>query len=146
MADPEYYLNLAKKDVQLWKDLLSATGGRLGLEKCSYYFLYFDFTVQGAPFLSPTVYNDAIQINDEERNVLLQPLTTFTAHKTLGTFKEPAGYHSSATKAFQARSDLHLKILARNSLTAAEAWTFYHAIYIPSVSYYLASGYIQPKN
>jgi exonuclease III len=145
MADPEYYLTLAKQDAQLWNDLLCATGGRLGLEKCSYHFLYFDFTVQGAPFLSPTVYHDAIKIDDAERNVSLQSLTPYKAHKTLGTFKEPAGYHSSATKAFQDKSDFHLKILARNSLTASEAWTFYHAIYIPSVAYPLASGFIQPK-
>lgn len=50
---PEHYVNLAIKDSQLWNDVLRLSGGALEPTKCSYHFLYFDFTVTGNPILLP---------------------------------------------------------------------------------------------
>jgi hypothetical protein len=119
-------------------------GGRLGLTKCSYHFLYFNFTLTGTPFLSPVSYPDAIQVRDCYTGNLtsLTALSPSTAHKTLGMYKDPVGKHTSATKAFKEKSHHYARTLSRYSLTPVEAWTYYHSMYLPSMAFPLSSGYI----
>ena len=47
---PEYCINLATHDAQLWNNILSLSGGALKAAKCSYHLFYFDFTSVGIPY------------------------------------------------------------------------------------------------
>jgi hypothetical protein len=48
---PSHYAELATQDAQRWSDILQLTGGALEDTKCSYHFLYYDFTITGLPVL-----------------------------------------------------------------------------------------------
>jgi hypothetical protein len=62
-------------------------------------------------------------------------LSAYTSHKTLGVHKEPAGSQNSARRAISKNSDQKSSIVARSPLSRHESWTFYHSIYLPSVTY-----------
>lgn len=83
-----------RHNAQAWTNLLGVSGGAFELSKCSVHVAAWDFTVQGAPMLRTD--------NDRFSNITvvdptsgtenrLQYLSPYTAHKTLGHHKEPAG-------------------------------------------------------
>ena len=97
----------AEENAALWAQLLEATGGALELSKCSYHIAYWKFTMQGAPILtnvSSEVPN--IQVTNSSTGSTpqqLQYLSPYTAHKTLGHQKEPAGVNSEQFKFLKKR-------------------------------------------
>ena len=92
--DLEALLYAAKADAQLWADLLWTSGGYLELSKCSYHFIHFSFTSEGAPVL---VYQDSeeLQLTIEDtktkKETPIRNLSPYTPYKTLGHFKSPGG-------------------------------------------------------
>ena len=65
----------------------------------------------------------------------LQFLSPYTAHKTLGHYKEPAGSQREQYRKLKAKSDSTTDFLWRCTLSPVEAWTFYFACYLPSIGY-----------
>ena len=51
LHEPEYYINLATHDAQLWNNILSLSGSALQAAKCSYHLLYFNFTSGSIPYV-----------------------------------------------------------------------------------------------
>ena len=99
--------------------------------------LYFDFTISGLSTMhsgkfDPTI---TIQFNDASTPSPLKQLSAHTAHKTLGTYKSPAGNENAAFQVITSKNVIHAKILARSPFNKIDAWTYYHAIYLPSISY-----------
>jgi hypothetical protein len=119
IQSPEHYVNIATQDAQLWNDVLRLSGGALESTKCSYHFLYFDFTVTGNPILLPGLIKPELKIrfNDGTTNTKLEWKSVYSAHKTLGTFKDPAGNQQSAHKALKTRKDSHLRVVTRCPLS-----------------------------
>lgn len=80
-------------DVHLWNDLLWASGGDLELPKCSYHILHWKFTSNGSPTLESGQFGIPITITsvDTTKQQNIQQKLAYTAHKTLGHYKEPSG-------------------------------------------------------
>jgi hypothetical protein len=147
IQSPDHYIALATNDAQLWNNVLLLSGGALELTKCSYHFMYFDFTLLGHPIVKPGKISPELQITFQPGSTP-QPLafrTAYQSHKTLGTHKEPAGNQLSAWKALLKNSTNHLSIVNRSPLDPLDAWTYYHAIFIPSTTYPIVAGYVHPR-
>jgi hypothetical protein len=49
---PERLIEIMRRDGQLWTNLLWSSGGALELPKCSYHYLHYMFTNNGAPIMA----------------------------------------------------------------------------------------------
>ena len=70
---------------------------------------------------------------------LLTVLSPYTAHKTLGHFKEPAGTQNEQLRQLKIRIDETVAFLWKVPLSRSESWTFYYGYFLPSVTYPLSS-------
>ena len=61
-APLHHYTNLATHDAQQWNDTLQLSGGALEDSKCSYLFMYYEFTRNGQPVLKGRTFKPAISI------------------------------------------------------------------------------------
>ena len=145
---PYKLVELMQSDAQLWSDLLHTSGGALELSKCSYHIMFYDFTSSGAPVLRGGQIGPTIQVQSGDRSSsdAFSALSAYTSHKTLGVHKEPSGSQLSAKRAISANSDKKSSIVARSPLDRHESWTFYHSIYLPSITYPLPVGNISEKD
>lgn len=136
-----YYSNLAAADAQRWNNLLQLTGGALQSTKCSYHFMAYTFTSRGLPQLIsiPATDPNCIRFNNNTTITPLMHLSNFAPHKTLGVWKAPAGTANTAYKVLMEKSITLSSIAKLSPLTPDDAWTFYHAITIPSLTYSLPS-------
>ena len=137
LDEPEYYINLATHNAQLWNNVLSLSGGALQAAKCSYHLLYFAFASIGIPYLrgdhiSPTLQN---KFNQATSPTLLQNLTAYTSHKTLGIHKVPASQSTKQIDTLIRKFHHYSKVLSTNYLLPTEVWIFYNTIYLPSITY-----------
>jgi ribonuclease HI len=131
-----------RHNAQAWANLLGATGGALELSKCSVHVATWAFTMQGAPVLQADKdWFDNIVVVDPTSGAesKLQYLSPYTAHKTLGHFKEPAGTQRRQFDELMLKSNEATAFLDSCSLTRSEAWTYYYACYLPSIAYPLAN-------
>ena len=120
----------ASKNATTWAGLLGATGGALELSKCSYHVMYWKFSPQGAPVLANVSEEvPKIKVRDPYTVTLqeLEYLSPYTAHKTLGHYKEPAGRQNEQCEQLKKKSDSITEFLWKTPLTRAEAWTYYSA-------------------
>ena len=128
-----------------WTGLLRATGGALELTKCSYHIMYWKFIPNGAPVLT-NVSDEVppIMVRDPHTDTLkvLYHLSPYTAHETLGHYKEPAGSQFKQCTQLTQKSDLITEFLWKTPLTQAEAWTYYTACYVPAICYPLTCSHM----
>ena len=135
---PGSIVKAAAANAQVWTNLLSASGGALELSKCSYHLLSWQFTSTGAPILSNQQHSlPELQVRDPHSQELctLEYLPPYTAHKTLGHYKDPAGTQKEQFRKLKTKSDDNTKFLWQTKLTREEAWTYYFACYLPSIGY-----------
>ena len=134
-------------DAQLWNDLLWASGGDLELPKCSYHVLLWKFSSSGAPLLEAGKFGDAIVVKsgDRNRNESITQKSAYTAHKTLGHYKEPSGNQRKQYYALKAKSDKAAKFVACSPLDRRMAWTYFFVCYLPGVGYPLPNCYFTFK-
>ena len=136
-------LQYAQKNAQLWTNLLYASGGALELSKCSYHLLRWSFSISGAPVLNvPDDLPDLVARDPQTSQVHPLPmLSPFSAHKTLGHYKEPSGSQKAQSHQLQTLCADQVSFLWKSPLTRMEAWYFYKACFVPSVSYPLANSH-----
>jgi hypothetical protein len=135
---PEVLLSMMQHDGQLWADILRESGGDLELSKCSYHFIFYDFLQSGKPLLKAGRVGPELKLLDGKGNrVAIQWKSNYTAHKTLGCFVEPRGNQSGSRKHLKAKMSEFHRVLVSSALNRRKAWTFYFAIYLPSIGYAL---------
>ena len=121
-------LRQAQRNANLWAlRLLCATGGALELTKCSYHILFWKFSIQGAPVLTnPKSEVPAMTVTDPHTNTTceLEYVNPYSAHKTLGCYKEPAGTQVTQFKQLKEKSNSITSFLWSTSLSRGEAWTY----------------------
>ena len=131
-----------RTNVQAWANVLGASGGALEIPKCCIHLNVYDFSAKGDPVLvytKPPVDEPVTAIDPITQKVqALQILSPYTAHKTLGHYKEPAGTQSGQYKKLWEKSDDITNFLWKCTLEPSGAWTFYYACYLPSVGYPLS--------
>jgi exonuclease III len=141
-------LQHATSNAKYWADLLSVTGGALELSKCSYHVMYWKFSAQGAPVLTNMKAElPPISVSDPhtQQEQVLEYLHPYAAHKTLGHYKEPSGIQVQQVAKLKDKSDSITEFLWRMPLTRSEAWTYYSACYLPSVTYPLTASFLTSK-
>jgi hypothetical protein len=143
---PTELVSMAQKDYQLWSGLLYRPGGGLELAQSKYHTISYLFTPSGVPVLQggqvgPNLF---VTSGDRSSTMKFQYLSPHTAHKTLGCYKEPAGDQRAAAKHLLDNSNRRARQVATSPLGRKESWTYYHAVYLPSVSYSLPIGHLSP--
>ena len=140
-----HYANLAIHDVHWWNDTLQLSGGVLEDSKCSYHFMYYEFTRNGHPVLKGRTFEPVILIrfNDNATPTALKQLSMYTSHKTLGVYKTPDDNSTTAFRVLKEKNATHAKTTSHSPLTHTDAWAYYHAIYLPSMVYPFPSGSLQ---
>ena len=136
-------LQYAQDNAQLWTELLHASGGALELSKCSFHLLRWSFSISGAPVLTvPDDLPDLVARDPQTSNKHILPmLSPYKAHKTLGHYKEPSGSQTEQGKQLQTLCTDQVSFLWKSPLTRLEAWYFYKACFLPSVSYPLPNSH-----
>ena len=140
-----HYANLTIHDVQWWNDTLQLSGGALEDSKCSYHFMYYEFTRNGHPVLKGGTFEPVILIrfNDNATPTPLKQLSMYTSHKTLGKYKNPDGNSTATFQVLKEKNATHTKTASHTPLTHTDTWAYYHAIYPPSIVYPFPSGSLQ---
>jgi hypothetical protein len=121
--------------------------GALELAKSKYHTISYLFTPSGAPVLQGGQVGSDLCVTSGDRSSTMkfQYLSAHTAHKTLGCYKkEPAGNHGAAAKHLLDNINHRARQLATSPLDRKESWTYYQAVYLPSVSYSLPIGHLSP--
>jgi hypothetical protein len=129
------------KDMNLWAQLLEATGGRLELSKCFYYILSWNFALDGTPYpqtiaeqnLSPITVHDSI--NNTTTEIRQEEVTT--PHKTLGVMKTMVGDETEHMKTLQKKSSNMALMVSSAPLTRHQARVAYNSVYSPMMTYSL---------
>ena len=140
-----HYANLAIHDAQRWNDTLQLSGGALKDSKCSYHFMYYEFTRNGHQVLKGGTFEPVILIrfNNNNTPTPLKQLSAYTTHKTLGMYKIPDGNSTATFRVLKEKNATHTKTVSHSPLTHTNAWAYYHAIYLPSIMYPFPSGSLQ---
>ena len=128
---------------QWWEELLHATGGKLELQKCFFYMMYWVFNQEGeARLLSKLDTPSSVQITDSETGniVHIEQQDCDTPHKTLGAMETPSGDYKSEVKRLVDKGQSIAQRIASTSLTAEEARIIYRSMYLPSISYSFPAG------
>jgi hypothetical protein len=135
-------LHKLRFNAQTWANILGASGGALELSKCSCHFAVWKFSAKGDPVLIHTQQPGADPLTVVDpltcESQALQFLSPYTAHKTLGHYKEPAGTQSGQYRKLWEKSDEITNFLWKCTLEPVGAWTFYYACYLPSIGYPLS--------
>jgi hypothetical protein len=135
------------EDAQLWNDLLWASDGALELPKCMYHVIDYAFTPDGAPILrGGQVSGDIIlQTGDRSRCQKIRFKSAHCSHKTLGHYKEPSGNQTRQYQVLIKKSNDAGIFVQCSALNRKEAWTYYFAIYLPSIGYPLPNCHFSLK-
>lgn len=132
---PNILLATMQHDVQLWNDLLWASGGALEQSKCSFHLIQTQWTNDGHPFLVGGTIGTPLTLVHQDQETPTSQKSNYTAHKTLGCFINPAYNHQQAWSALQKKNIHFSELLETNYFTRAESWTYYTSIYLPSMTY-----------
>ena len=143
----QHYLQLAEEDAQRWNDVLHTSGAALNDLKCSYHFLHFDFSLSGIAFARGSLADPVISIryNASSNKTRLKPIGNYSPHKTLGTWKAPAGEDVIGSKKLKEKNSHHTKVITNSPFDCRDAWAYYHSVYLPSITYVLPSTNILKK-
>ena len=126
-------------DAHLWNTLLWQSGGDLELSKCLYHVSDYQFT----PKCEPVLHNDfptlkiSIPSNSEPCNLVISRRSPYNDHETLGCFKSPSGNQVTQLLALREKSNRHLDVIQSSPFQRQDAWTYYYAIFLPSIGYSL---------
>ena len=123
-APLHHYANLATHGAQWWNDTLQLSGGALEFSKCSYHFMYNEFTRNSQPVLKGGTFEPAILIrfNDNTIPTPLKQLSVYTSHKTSGVYKNPDGNTTTAFRVLKEKNATHTKSASHSPLTHTDAW------------------------
>lgn len=128
--------NITSTAAQNWHDILSLSGRSLQERKCSYHFLYFQFTPAGLPVLQGGLNDPIITItNNNKTPQQIKQLSSYTPHKTLGAYKSPCGPSTLRLKHLTTKNVSHTVLLQALPFISAEARLYYTTIYPPSITY-----------
>ena len=147
-APLDSYISKATHDAQRWNDTLSLSGGALNLEKCTYHFMHYTFSIDGLPNLQvgrcgPDV---TIHLHGTDQPQKLRQLSSYACHKTLGVQKSPKCTDNELYAALERKNKVHTRTMANSPFNRVNSWAYYHSIYLPSMTYPLPSSTLSDSN
>ena len=78
-----------KHDTQLWHDLLWTSGGKLVLQKCGFYLIFYDFDKDGVPSMRKIGDLVITLENEKGEDIEIRTKKIDETSKNLGHWKEP---------------------------------------------------------
>lgn len=131
---------------QWWKELLTASGGKLELPKCFYYIIKWTVNKHGDPILSPDP-KIPIVITDHtvSEQVTVQQKDCSEAHKTLGAFKNPSESSDAQFKYLQKKTADFSRLVNGAAVKRHEGRVLHQSMYTPSVKYGLGASVLKPS-
>ena len=126
---------------QRWERLLSLSGGKLNLSKCSWYVLRWEWT-NGRPVIRKIQANDpnvSLTQGDSTTPVDIQQHSLAHSSRMLGVYMNPMGDFSDHLVVLKKKADDFPRRILSPRLTPSDIAIFHRAIYIPSMRYSLAA-------
>ena len=119
-------------------------GGALELPKCSFHAVHWGFASRGSSFPDPKETEKTITIKQDEgdqNNTTIQQMKPTTAHKTLGHWKEPAGYQTEQYDRLKQKCEKLANTAFTSPMNRKDAWVYYFAIFLPSITFPLSNSF-----
>jgi hypothetical protein len=131
------------KAAQWWESLLYASGGKLELDKCFFYLIYWEFDGEGLPrLLQPEEFPMDVMITDSATNipVNITAKSSLEAHKTLGAMECPSGDNSAEVTRLYGKAKGLGQRIATAGFSASEATLLCRTRVDPAMGYLWAVG------
>ena len=95
--------------MQLWNDLVCASGAKLELSKCFTHIIHFEFSINGAPVVGQLKDNLHLELIDHLNNrpVRINPISSYTAYKILGKMQCISENQVTQMKQLQKKAVVH---------------------------------------
>ena len=151
-----HYLSLlvaeATTMAQWWETLLWHSGGQLEFRKCFLYVLHWTFDPTGVPrpatvqHLRDLGVSVSLTNSDDATTTELRHIDCTVATRTLGCMVAPDGSSRTEVNHLVSKGRRLGVALAANKISRRAARTFYHSIYVPSLTYSLPSTHLTYKD
>ncbi|KAI2508454.1 hypothetical protein MHU86_5981 [Fragilaria crotonensis] len=126
---------------QSWEKLLSLSGGKLNLKKCTYFVLQWDWQ-HGRPIIRKMLPSDSsvslTQGQSATRHAIKRTSPTESI-RMLGVLLNPMGDFTDHLASLKAKADTFATRLRSPRLTETDIEIFHRSIYVPSMRYSLAA-------
>ena len=140
-TDVESMIHALQTTTQTWEQLLTATGGKLELSKCFYYFIQWGFNKEGAGKVddldTPTI---SLQQCTDSTSETIPRKSNYEVHRTLGFQAQPVNNYKAQHRILMDKSQSTLRALLAHQLDPNTALRAYCSVFLPSVSYPLTMG------
>jgi hypothetical protein len=119
-------LNGLHNDAQIWERLLWTSGGKLALDKCQFYIVYWKFDVDGAGTLMSKACLEAptLLLTEGDTGTLqeVEQLDIHDSFKMLGIHKTISGNQSDQIITVKAKSDAYARGILSANITHFETY------------------------
>jgi hypothetical protein len=135
-------------DAQHWEKLLFTSGGKLELNKCFFYLLYWEFDDDGKPRLKKKAdlpHKLMLHQGNDLEPTEIQQKDCSEPHKTLGVMKAPNRSQKGEEQRLKKKCDAHAVAILSNSVSTTDAALAYRVYHLTSVGYSLPTTYIQKE-
>ena len=119
------------EDYKRWKMLLEASGGKLEVEKCTYYAVDWNFSRGGKPAMQEY---GTIQEQESFRESHVQRISITESHKSLGHFISPKESRRMQITQIRELCNKFNGILQQDSLSPKEYKALYKSVFTPTRS------------
>lgn len=126
---------------QTWEKLLTLSGGKLNLSKCSWYILRWDWQ-NGRPIIRKQHQDDrkvVLTSGVTSNKTTIQRQSLESSSRMLGVYLNPMGDFSDHLKMMKKKADDFSRRILSPRLTETDVAIFHRSIYIPSMRYSLAA-------
>ena len=117
----------------MWEELLHATGGKLELQKCFFYMMYWEFDREGVARLTKTEEAACeVKIRDSESgtDVHIEQKDCNEAHKTQGAMETPSGNYVPEANRLVEKAQAVAQRISMAMINHHEAHTIYRSMYL----------------
>jgi len=131
--------------INLWHDLLQASGGVLNPSKCVWLCFYWQIGPHGRPKITQPPKSATLQLTVHGQPPVSIPLLDPAApHRYLGVYLTTDGNYKMELSTFQQCNNKYVQLMRSCPFSAQEAFVVYRQCYLPTVSYPLLATSMPP--
>jgi len=142
MAD---IVQIAQTNLDLWNNLLQASGGILNPSKCLWFQFNWDFHPNGTVRLHQPPHQQITVTNPPSNPQPIKRLTPNKAHRYLGVYLTTDGNYKQELTVFRQQNARFINLLRMHPFSHQEIHTIYLQCYLPSVAYPLPASTLPSK-
>jgi len=139
------FLATLQMNINLWHDLLQASGGVLNPSKCVWLCFYWQIGPHGWPKITQPPKSAALQLTVHGQPPVLIPLLDPAApHRYLGVYLTMDGNYKMELSTFQQCNNKYIQLMRSCPFSTWEAFVVYRQCYLLTVSYPLLATLMPP--